>query len=72
METYGMVLDWYDDYPRETVIDPEGPTDSDERVNRGGGWESVAGVAFCLSDHTPRPGFRSNFIGFRLALIRSA
>ncbi len=58
--------DWYGDYPKGSVTDPQGPSSGDRRVLRGGGWVSSAGV--CRSANRLRftPGDRLDRIGFRL------
>ena len=39
--------DWYGDYPRSAVTDPQGPSSGSDRVSRGGGWRDNA--IFCRS-----------------------
>ena len=59
--------DWYGDYFQGSVIDPVGLSSGTDRVSRGGGWNLLAG--YCRSGYRNRfsPGFRSHYIGFRLA-----
>jgi len=61
--------DWYDVYPGESVMDPQGPATGLYRVLRGGGWSGVAG--HCRSANRSRgypDGFNSGFPGFRVLL----
>ena len=60
--------DWFDDYKAGAVTDPVGPTSGSYRVHRGGSWNYYA--RNCRSAYRLRhvPGFRFNFLGFRLCL----
>ena len=64
---YEWVQDWYGDYPTGPVTDPVGPASGDNRVKRGGAWESES--EHCRLAHRDRndPDFRNDDIGFRLA-----
>jgi formylglycine-generating enzyme required for sulfatase activity len=59
--------DWYGDYQSGSVTDPEGPSSGTFRVNRGGSW--INGAGFCRSATHDRndPGYRYDYLGFRLA-----
>ncbi|MDL2268479.1 formylglycine-generating enzyme family protein [Desulfosarcina sp. OttesenSCG-928-A07] len=60
--------DWYEVFPLQDVIDPQGPDSGARRVSRGGGWGYSA--RNCRSAHRRNydsPGFRFNDLGFRLA-----
>jgi formylglycine-generating enzyme required for sulfatase activity len=60
--------DWYWDYPTSAVVDAVGPATGSYRVSRGGCWQHLA--AHCRSayrDWNP-PDFRSDYLGFRVAL----
>ncbi len=61
-------LDWYGQYPFETVNHPSGPSFGTFRVYRGGGWSDAARC--CRSAYRGRsvPEFRSSNIGFSLVL----
>jgi formylglycine-generating enzyme required for sulfatase activity len=61
-------LDWYGQYPFETVNHPAGPAFGTFRVYRGGGWSDTARC--CRSAYRGRsvPDFRSSNIGFSLVL----
>jgi len=60
--------DWYAPYSGGVLTDPAGPVSGSARVYRGGRWGTVG--AICRSAHRDfrGPGFRVNFIGFRVAL----
>jgi formylglycine-generating enzyme required for sulfatase activity len=60
--------DWYGAYLGGSVSDPKGAPAGTFRVLRGGGWSHDA--AYCRSAYRYwcGPGFRNNYIGFRLAL----
>jgi len=60
--------DWYGDYEDtgKPQVNPRGPEQGDYRVLRGGGWGGYA--RGCLVSHRDfgTPGYRGNFLGFRL------
>jgi formylglycine-generating enzyme required for sulfatase activity len=68
----GNVREWtwdtYDkDYYRSgTMIDPLGPASSLSRVYRGGSWNDRAPFSRVSFRYGFDPGYRSNFLGFRL------
>ncbi len=66
---YQWCSDWYAKrYPGGAVSDPVGPLQGEFHVLRGGGWyyeESYCRSAYRDYD----PGYRANFIGFRVALV---
>ena len=71
-DMHGNVLewcgDWYDSsyYQKSPSEDPRGPSEGSGRVIRGGSWDALA--VFCrsaLRDYCV-PGYRFNFLGFRL------
>ncbi len=74
-DMHGNVWEWcsdgWADYPRGSVTDPKGWSWSSGRVVRGGSWYDSA--RFCRSSCRPGsvPSFRSNDLGFRLALSPS-
>ena len=57
--------DWYGDYPRGDVIDPQGSQRGNRRVMRGGWYGSP--VAYIRSDfrNDGWPTFRADYVGFR-------
>ncbi len=63
--------DWYGDYPYGSATDPTGAAEGACRVLRGGGWHDLA--RYCRSAHRAgfEPGYRFNFLGFRVALAPS-
>ena len=61
------VADWYGDYPSGRVTDPQGPSSGTHRVIRGGGWRYNARDCRTASRGIGMPGFRSSYVGFRLA-----
>ncbi|MBE2295280.1 MAG: formylglycine-generating enzyme family protein [Phycisphaerales bacterium] len=71
-EMHGNVWEWcqdqYGDYSQGPVIDPTGTETGGRRVLRGGSWLDDGRLV--RSAYRPRhdPGFRLDFIGFRLAL----
>ncbi len=71
-DMHGNVWEWCSDragdYPKGAVTDPVGPSTGSVRVVRGGSWNNDA--ADCrTADHLMLdPTFRSNNLGFRLAL----
>ena len=59
--------DWYGDYPKETAIDPCGPSEGTGRVLRGGGWLHLGRSLRSAFRLASSPGIRSDRIGLRLA-----
>ncbi len=59
--------DWFGDYSAENQRNPKGPDSGTYRVNRGGSWN--LGASFCRAAirNGTAPGYRFNFMGFRLA-----
>jgi formylglycine-generating enzyme required for sulfatase activity len=60
-------LDWYRDYPSNSVVDPKGPDKGETRVLRGGSWYYSAQLIrsanrFGLSPESANPNY-----GFRVA-----
>ena len=64
---YEWCSDWYGKYNEKSETNPKGPARGDDRVLRGGGWNSNAGGVRSASRFNADPAFRSGFIGFRLA-----
>ncbi len=62
--------DWYGEYVSGPQTNPQGAASGTERVNRGGGWNTVAG--YCRSSHrsSDKPGTRSEKVGIRLVSSR--
>ena len=58
--------DWKADYPSGSVTDPTGPSSGSYRVNRGGGWSSLAGNCRSAGRNDYVPGYRLDCFGFRL------
>lgn len=65
---YQWCADWYAQrYPGGEVTDPTGPDSGSVHVLRGGGW--YYDRSYCRSAYRDfDPGYRANFIGFRVAL----
>ena len=59
--------DWFGAYPAETVVDPTGPTEGEDRVLRGGSWIFDGQLARSASRLALGPGLRYDGAGFRLA-----
>jgi formylglycine-generating enzyme required for sulfatase activity len=64
------VSDWFGAYPEEDQIDPQGPRTGEERVQRGGGYDSDAYRCRASSRARCPPGFPSD--GFRIAITPPA
>lgn len=60
--------DWFGDYPKNTVIDPQGPLEGKERVLRGGSF--VYGPKHCRCAFRGRnlPDFQNFYVGFRVVM----
>ena len=60
--------DWYADYTANSQTNPTGPQSGSFRVRRGGSWFSYARYSRSSIRSDDFPTYRSNFLGFRLAL----
>jgi formylglycine-generating enzyme required for sulfatase activity len=65
---YEWCSDWHDRFPPGAVTDPQGATTGSFRALRGGSWRSDAADCRTACRDANSPTFRTNFIGFRLAL----
>jgi|688.fasta_scaffold93100_3 hypothetical protein len=63
--------DWYGEYPKGAVSDPEGPKEGSYRVNRGGGCSSPDVTCLSANRRLDGPSSRLECIGFRVALSPS-
>jgi sulfatase modifying factor 1 len=61
------IADWYAPYPGDEVVDPSGPVSGDQRVVRGGSWQTDAAAARCGTRLSRAPTFRDGALGFRVA-----
>jgi formylglycine-generating enzyme required for sulfatase activity len=64
--------DWYGDYPKGAVTDPQGPAAGTARVLRGGGWSSDPTYCRSALRRGSSPGRRSGDFGFRVVVSVSA
>ncbi|MEI6409753.1 MAG: SUMF1/EgtB/PvdO family nonheme iron enzyme [Bacteroidota bacterium] len=60
--------DWYGAYDPEDKLNPTGPKEGDDRVDRGGGWSNRAGGCRVSRRFYYTPTDRGNDLGFRLSL----
>jgi formylglycine-generating enzyme required for sulfatase activity len=76
-DMHGNVWEWcwdgYDAayYQKSPAVDPRGPDPASDRVLRGGGWSYVPRFARSAYRNRNVPGHRSDYLGFRLALVQS-
>jgi formylglycine-generating enzyme len=74
-DMHGNVGEWcqdiYSKYPKEEVIDPQGPMDGDRRVLRGGSFGLNAEYGRSASRLAPVPAYRNHGNGFRAAAMTS-
>lgn len=63
--------DWYGDYPSGSVTDPAGASSGSFRVFRGGSWYGPAQDCRSAYRRGNSPGYRFDFLGFRVALTPS-
>jgi len=59
--------DWYGEYPRDAVTDPQNPRSGLNRVLRGGHWLSISRHCRAASRHDNLPVNRNSSSGFRVA-----
>jgi formylglycine-generating enzyme required for sulfatase activity len=64
--------DWYGDYPKGAVTDPQGPASGTNRVLRGGCWEYDPALCRSASRYIYLPGLRHDYYGFRVVVSVSA
>ena len=61
--------DWYaDKLPGGSVSDFKGAASGSDRVYRGGGWRGGAASCRSAGRNGDSPGYRFDYLGFRLAL----
>ncbi len=63
--------DWFGDYSVDAITDPLGAKEGSERVVRGGSWDEDAAHCRTANRGATVPAYRSNSLGFRLALSLS-
>jgi formylglycine-generating enzyme required for sulfatase activity len=61
--------DWYREYPAEEVTDPQGPSQTPDRVLRGGSCRGVAWHCRAAFRDGYGPRSRFDFLGFRVAAV---
>jgi formylglycine-generating enzyme required for sulfatase activity len=61
--------DWYGDYSSGSQTNPTGPSSGSSRVLRGGSWYNYARYCRVSPRDGRYPDFRSDILGFRLALV---
>ncbi|HTD21277.1 MAG TPA: bifunctional serine/threonine-protein kinase/formylglycine-generating enzyme family protein [Terriglobales bacterium] len=59
--------DWYEPYTADPVTDPQGPSEGEYRITRGGSWLGGLRNARWSSRVTRKPGVRGTYIGIRCA-----
>ena len=62
--------DWSGSYSESRQIDPRGPEKGDERVIRGGSWNSIARFLRAACRNWYDPGYRNDNLGFRCARVQ--
>ncbi|MHC5109717.1 MAG: SUMF1/EgtB/PvdO family nonheme iron enzyme [Planctomycetota bacterium] len=62
-------MDWKDEYPLGPLVDPTGPASGDQRVIRGGSWDSYAAVARSANRWSNYPVLRTDYLGFRVVMV---
>ena len=60
--------DWFALYPETQLTDPVGPTNSQYKVFRGGGWNQAIELARSRNRFMMAPSNGIHFVGFRLSL----
>ena len=71
-DMHGNVWEWcydrYGDYPQDSVTDPTGAPSGTNRVRRGGSWDNDDKRCRVANRRRKNVDYRSNNLGFRLAL----
>ena len=71
-DMHGNVWDWcsnwYGDYPNAPANNPQGPSEGQVKIYRGGSWGSDAEVSRSAYRNHLNPNNKSDFIGIRLVL----
>ena len=70
----GNVWEWCKDWFANSYVsydtnNPVGPSSGSSRVYRGGGWERSASNCRVALRNANNPGFRGNFVGFRVVCL---
>jgi formylglycine-generating enzyme required for sulfatase activity len=58
--------DWYEESAAGRVTDPRGPSSGEDRVVRGGSWDSVALGCRAATRYSEVPDYKDHLMGFRL------
>lgn len=70
----GNLYEWVADhtslYPEELAIDPTGPKKGINHPFRGGAWNHYGTMCRAAKSFEAAPTYRTNFLGFRVALVR--
>jgi len=62
--------DWFRNYPSSPQTNPIGPSEGKYRIYRGGGWNSEWHSCRSWYRNKYAPGYKCNFIGFRLVSLK--
>ena len=65
---FEWVNDWRTSYSANSVVDPEGPSSSSQRVFRGGAFSQLVAILRATARPGNIPSYSTNWLGFRLAL----
>ncbi|MCX7805138.1 MAG: formylglycine-generating enzyme family protein [Planctomycetota bacterium] len=63
--------DWYGEYPKEAVVDPQGAAQGVSRVLRGGSWFNYPRACRSANRNRSGPGDRYDIFGFRVVVVVS-
>jgi len=58
--------DWYEEYAAGHLTDPKGPSSGEDRVCRGGSWDSFALGCRAATRYSEVPDYKDHLMGFRL------